>query len=284
MPCRINRRRVWTHRIMLEATQHAVNSFWTLTYSDDSLPLTEGNLPTLVPSHLTDFMKRLRSDFYPQKLRYFNVGEYGDSTQRPHYHLALFGYPACERGRTQVKRSGNCCSMCDRVRGIWGFGLVYSGQLEANSAAYIAGYCTKKWTKEGEEILKGRKAEFARMSLRPGIGARFMPEVASALLTHSLDSTMSDVPTSLRTHARVQPLGRYLTRQLRQQIGRSADAPESTIQKAQEKLQPVREMAQATAPKGLFSVFFKEMIVQAHKGKHAQIDAKSKLYKKRGSL
>lgn len=284
MPCRINRRRVWTHRIMLEAKCHPVNSFWTLTYSDDNIPLTEDALGTLQREHFTLFLKRLRKDYLPTKLRYFYVGEYGDQTERPHYHAALFNFPACSRGVTTPNRRGDCCSVCDRVKGIWGQGLVYSGQLEDASAAYIAGYVTKKLTSKDDPRLKGRAQEFAGMSLKPGIGAGFIPEVASVLLTHNLDGTLSDVPTSLRSKGRVQPLGRYLTRTLRAQIGLAPNAPEATIQAQKEKLQPLQEAARLVAPKGTYKETFRSLILDANEGKFQQLEAKSKIYKKRGSI
>lgn len=122
------------------------------------------------------------------------------------------------------------------------------------------------------------------MSLKPGIGAHFMPEVASVLLTHNLDSTLTDVPTALRHGSRVQPLGRYLTRQLRQQIGRSPDAPPETIQAQKEKLQPLSETAKATAPRGLYSTFYKALIIETYEGAAARLDATQKIYKKRGNI
>ena len=96
MPCRYNRRRIWTFRILLESMVHSHNSFLTLTYDEKHLP--EGG--TLVPRDAQLFIKRLRNNFWDfhtrcrlpvPKLRYYLVGEYGDNTWRPHYHLALFG-------------------------------------------------------------------------------------------------------------------------------------------------------------------------------------------------
>lgn len=90
MPCRLNRRRLWTHRLLLEQLKHGDSCFLTLTYDEKHLP--EGG--SLVPKHAQDFLKRLRSKTN-LKLRYYLVGEYGEDTERPHYHVALFGYPNC---------------------------------------------------------------------------------------------------------------------------------------------------------------------------------------------
>jgi len=284
MPCRINRRRVWTHRIMLECTQHNANSFWTLTYDDDNLPKTEGGLPTLRTKDLTDFIKRLRMWYWPNKLRYFYVGEYGDETQRPHYHLALFSFPPCHRGLTRKDRRGNCCHICDSVRDIWSKGHVYSGQLEDASAAYISGYVTKKMTAKDDPRCNGRHPEFARMSLKPGIGAGFIPEAASVLLEFNLHSTLSDVPTSLAHGGRAKPLGRYLTRELRKHIGRLPNAPLSTIEKQKEDMRPLQEAAKVLAPKGTYSETLRSLILDANEGKYIQLLGKESRSKKRGHL
>jgi len=283
LPCRINKKREWTHRLLLEATQHPVSSFWTLTYSDENIPFTADNLPTLSKEDCTNFLKRLRRDYHPDKLRYFYVGEYGDTTERPHYHFALFNYPACARGVTRLNRRGSCCDICDRVSEIWGKGHVYSGLLEDASAAYISGYVTKKLTRKEDIRLCGRHPEFAQMSLKPGIGAGFIPEVASVLLSHNLD-TQIDVPTSLQHGTRVRPLGRYLTRQLRMQIGKAPNAPLETLEVQKAKLQDVRQVAQKVAPKGLFSETFRALIIEANDGQASRVEHKAKLYRKRGNI
>lgn len=306
LPCRINKKREWAHRLMLEARCHDVSSFWTLTYSDANLPWigsASNGFPTLVPKHLTDFMKRLRKYHHPLQLRYFNVGEYGDQYGRPHYHLALFNFPACDRGVTDLNRRGDCCPLCDTVRDIWAKGQVFSGQLEDASAAYICGYVTKKLTTEedirwanaagkrnrgkgewNQETADTAYPEFARMSLKPGIGAMFMPEVASVLLSHNLDISLPDVPTSLQVGTRVRPLGRYLTRELRKHVGMEPNAPKATLEAQKARLQDLRQTAKEVAPKGLFSETFRSLIISAHQGHYDRTVFHSKLKKKRGSL
>lgn len=122
------------------------------------------------------------------------------------------------------------------------------------------------------------------MSLKPGIGASFIPEVASALITHKLDERLSDVPTSLRTAGRVQPLGRYLTRSLRTSIGRTPNAPEATLQARAEELRPLQEAARLEAPKGLYLETYKGKILEESEGKYQRLVARAKIYKKRDQL
>lgn len=239
LPCRVNRRRVWAHRIMLEASLHSDNSFVTLTYDDEHLP-SGGHL---VPKHTQDFLKRLRKSIEPVKVRYYLVGEYGDQSHRPHYHAALFGYPPCEHGLTSPNRRGDCCRVCDGLRRIWGLGNIYSGGVSYESANYIAGYVTKKLTAKGDPKLDGKEPEFARQSNRPGIGAFFMDEVASTLLERNLDS-LPDVPVTLRHGNRIMPLGRYLTRRLRTRMGKEEAAPYGKYQaQMDEKMQRLFEEA-----------------------------------------
>lgn len=207
MPCRIKRRRLWSHRMLLESFKHEHSCFVTLTYSDDHVP-EEGSLN---PKHLQDWLKRLRWAVRPTALRFFAVGEYGEQTQRPHYHIALFGYRGCDHLRSRYKLYKNCCSSCDLVRDSWGKGNVDLGLVEPDSVQYIAGYVTKKMTSKEDSRLCGRHPEFARMSLRPGIGAPAIADVASTL-NHSFTSrgVQPFVPDFLKYSQKSMPLGKYL--------------------------------------------------------------------------
>lgn len=185
--------------MMLEALVHPSASFVTLTYDKEHLP--ENN--SLQPRDLQLFMKRIRFNT-GLPLRYFGVGEYGDHTQRPHYHLALFGLGP---------------DSTDCVRKSWGMGHVYLGTLSYDSAAYVAGYVTKKMTAHDDPRLHGRYPEFARMSKRPGIGAHSIPDIAKALQSEAGWTAIEgsgDVPTSLRHGNKSYPLGPYLRRLLRE--------------------------------------------------------------------
>lgn len=281
VPCRIRKRREWTHRIMLEAGLYSDNAFYTLTYDSENVP-EDGSL---VPSHTQDWLKRLRKAWEPHKVRYYLVGEYGDESFRPHYHVALFGYPHCARGRTLRFFNSTrpdwrrCCDWCRVIGDTWGFGDIDGGMLENDSAQYVAGYVVKKMTRTDDARLRGRWPEFARMSLRPGIGYHAMHEVASQLMRFNLDTTQGDVPVALRHGEKKQlPLGRYLRGNLRQMIGKPKNAPPEGMAKSVEELRLLRAEA-FEAGKPLSKVF-----EEKSKGAIASAIARSKVRKKRGSL
>lgn len=200
---------------MLESQSHEFSAFVTLTYSDEHLQFTPNGLATLFPRHGTLFLKRLREKLGSARpVRYYWNGEYGDETQRPHYHAALFGVSSLE---------------WDLVQTCWPYGRVDDtnrtgrlGELTFESAQYIAGYVTKKMTKHDDVRLNGRHPEYARMSLKPGIGALSVPQIADTLNSpHGarLIAESGDVPESLRHGRRSMPLGRYLRRKLREEMG-----------------------------------------------------------------
>lgn len=223
-PCRAKRRRTWAHRLMLEALCHERNSFATLTYAPENYSGV-----SLRPKDMQDWLKRFRKRIAPKTVRYFGVGEYGDLTGRPHYHLALFGV-GCEG---PLAYGGCGCPTCCVVRETWGFGHVLLGQLTEKSARYIAGYVTKRLTSPTDPLLNGRHPEFARMSLWPGIGAAAMERVAALWKTYPLAQRIVDVPPVLRHNRNLLPLGRYLRRRLRKELGRDAQAPSVVSENAE---------------------------------------------------
>lgn len=252
MPCRVNKRRVWAHRLMLEASLYKDNAFVTLTYSDEHLVRTSSGKLTLCPDDLKNFLKRLRRQFEPSRLRFFAVGEYGHDGTRlwnPHYHLALFNYPGCSYCTTtsgSAYRQCDCAS-CSVVQKCWKKGLTHVGTLAPESADYVCGYVTKKLTDGGDSRLEGRHPEFTRMSLKPkakgepgGIGGEAMHEVGDTVLRFDLVGSTGDVPSELRHGRRRKPLGRYLRRQLRRISGQLEAAPAATTEKAAEELREVR--------------------------------------------
>lgn len=264
LPCTINRRRVWAHRIMLEAKKHADNAFVTLTYSDENLP-TGGSLCNTCPQK---WLKRLRQAIAPRKIRFYLVGEYGDQTWRPHYHAIIFGLKPTED---------------TIVRSTWGKGHVTVGTVTLESAQYVAGYVTKKMTNPNDARLAGRYPEFSRMSLRPnGIGAPAMDNVSRALQTDvgmDLVDSAGDVPHSLNHGTKSLPLGRYLRRKLREAIGRNADVPEQAKQKYFSEMRQLqkdfREVTQNPAPAGT-----QKIVLDMNSQKRLNSAARTKIFTK----
>lgn len=226
MPCRINNRRVWTSRMYLELLQHRQSCFVTLTYDPANLPVGG----TLVRRDLQLYLKRLRKSVYPLQVRYFGVGEYGDNTFRPHYHVVLYGLGRMDH---------------DAITKSWGLGLVHIGDVTMNSIQYVAGYVTKKMTKKDDIRLGGRTPEFALMSRRPGIGSK-----AAEQMAHQMTSTSSyagwlnkngDVPHIARQDGKMMPLGRYMVSKIREGVGfENGNSPPLKKAEYLEKMQAMR--------------------------------------------
>lgn len=281
--CRYNRRRVWMHRIMLEASQYKDNAFVGLSYDDAHLP--EGG--TLVPKDLRDFLNRLRGRFAPERFRFFAVGEYGDVSWRPHYHLVLFGVPTCVRGRTR-RRVGSgrpvwngCCEICTLIGETWDRGDVDLGTVTDDSAAYMAGYVVKKMTSPDDPRLEGRYPEFSRQSNRGGgIGYGALWDVADALMRYELEEKLTDVPSQLQHGMKRLPLGRYLRGKLREMVGRDARASQAVVDAIAEELLPLRLAAKASEE----NPSLKARIVEANEQPRRNAEARMKLRKGKRSL
>lgn len=264
LPCRIQKRRLWTWRMFYESQQHEQSCFVTLTYNQEHVP-ADGSL---VPDHPKDWLKRLRRRIEPRRLRYFAVGEYGDVSQRPHYHAILFGV-----GQTDAKH----------VEQSWPYGFTLVGEFNQYTAQYVAGYVVKKLTKADDPRLKGRYPEFARMSLKPGIGADAMQLIANQLHTDAGLNHLSntgDVPLFLTVGGKQIPLGRYLRQKLREEMGMpkwmTDEAKKQTsLARSQEMraLYPDKKLLE----EGLGSFVTKEGLKAHWKGSIASVEARDKI-------
>lgn len=276
MPCRLSKRREWTHRMMLEAAKSSSSAFVTLTYDDEHLP-KDGSLN---PRDLQLFIKKLRErvDF---RFRFYAVGEYGDQTSRPHYHIGLFGFPVCNFLRTQHLRQ-KCCDVCHLIKSVWGMGGIDVGSLEKDSAQYLAGYITKKLTKPDDPLLNGRYPEFARMSRKPGIGHAAVEDINDAISDLNLDT----VPSVLNHGGKEWPLGRYLKEKLRERLNipkpdtrncsiRTAIKTETRSEfflRVHELQENYRQKKKGVSPK--------KVITETFKQKNVDLEAKQKIYRR----
>lgn len=213
LPCRINRARQWQWRQVLESLCHEENCFITLTYGPGAIP-ADGSLK---PRDLQLFLKSLRERIYPSRIRFFAVGEYGEGTLRPHYHLSVFGMS----GYSVFSSHAQARSGAELVNACWPHGFTLCGEFTPASAGYLTGYVVKKLKDRSTGALNGLHPEFARMSNRPGIGAAAMLTIAKSLLDGGINfiEETGDIPHELKIGRKTIPLPRYLIQKLREAIG-----------------------------------------------------------------
>jgi len=190
--CRIQRVNDWTVRCLHEAQMVGLSSFLTLTYDEQHLP-PRGDLHY---PDFQDFMRKLRIHLNPRvkrgtpkpprrKVRFFCGAEYGSEKGRPHFHALLFGYFPDDRVLCPPGKTDYPMWTSPTVERLWGKGRHDFGLVTPESAAYVAGYATKKITGPQAENHYERcdpvtgelyqvQPEFGRMSLRPGIGSTWL--------------------------------------------------------------------------------------------------------------
>ena len=206
MSCRLNTAEDWALRCALEYKYSDCASFLTLTYNDDFLEY--GNRvnyrersvslePTLRKKHFQLFNKRLRE--YSSRvlgidnIRFFACGEYGSTTQRPHYHGIYFNLPffADQFLYKRCDLNGVKYSLyySPTLEKLWGKGFCTIGECNWRTISYVSRYTTKKFrssTELGLHDLQFRdqilaffddsdllEDDFLLMSRKPGIGRNF---------------------------------------------------------------------------------------------------------------
>lgn len=224
--CRLNKARFWTFRLCMEAMLHEKTWWTTITYNNEFLPLesvdpTTGELfghprGTLNRTQIDLFLKRVRKRLSPhQKFRYFLVGEYGDTDQRPHYHVCIFGYGE------EIQRVLELCWTDPVSKRPFGFiDRKKSRPLDTSTARYTCGYTLKKLNKKDDPRLEGRYPEF--ISSSNGIGIEFAKRFADSLRNKSGAAyilTHHDIPRTVRFDGKNWPLDRYLRQKILDHLG-----------------------------------------------------------------
>lgn len=190
--CKINKSKSWAVRCLLESYEHKYNYFITLTYSDDKLKFVENSLnektgefkltPTLYKKDVQDFIKRFRRhlNYRNQKnFKYLVCGEYGDKTNRPHYHMLMFSDTEINDLVYYKKNSdGDAYWTSSTIEKLWGHGYCVIADFTPQTAAYTARYTLKKinGTKKHELYDSGlikKQQEFLLCSKKPAIGWTF---------------------------------------------------------------------------------------------------------------
>ena len=203
--CQLNYSREWAKDCMLEKKYWPENECWfiTLTYNDENLPFhTFVNQETgeyirgtsLKKKDLQDFWKRVRKK-YNKKILYINVGEYGTTTHRPHYHIVVFGLPLDESKfkKIGINKEGDPLWTSPELEKLWSkknkitkkyypIGNVQIGRMTYKSVAYTVRYSLKKASgRDGTwHMLQGSIPEFISMS--QGIAYRYYRDYAKQMI------------------------------------------------------------------------------------------------------
>jgi len=186
--CLANRRADWTFRLYQESKHASSAHFLTLTYDDAHLPAGK----TLVYKDLQNFWKRMRA--YGINLRYYACGEYGEESNRPHYHAIIFGYDWPDKRHYATNSRGDRRYVSQALDTQWSFGKCEIGSVTPESCGYVARYVMKKivgeqakehyqridpLTGEVHDLLP----EYVNMSTRPGIGHGFFHKFKDELIS-----------------------------------------------------------------------------------------------------
>ena len=120
-------------RIKKEISYWEKNIFVTLTYDNE-------HKKNLNFRDIQLFLKRLRKK---EKVRYFYVGELGENTKRPHYHMIIFNYEPNDKEETIKTKSNFEQFTSKELTRIWGNGRVTFSKMEKGLINYILKYLTK---------------------------------------------------------------------------------------------------------------------------------------------
>lgn len=136
--------------------------------------------------------------------------------------------------------------------------------------------------------LNGRYPEFARMSLRPGIGAPAVPDVADTLTTPAGCDALArvgDVPHALMIGKKSFPLGKYIRGKLREKLNfPDKKTPQISLDRWKEDVQKLYKDHKDTSAETSLSKYidktqhFKNYLIRENAQKVLQLETKSKIF------
>lgn len=192
--CRLAKSQQWAIRCLHESKLHPTSMFLTLTYDEAHVP-ANGSLDH---RHFQLFMKKLRNSL-GHRVRYFMCGEYGELNLRPHYHALIFGHWFPDSYDWGKSPAGYQQFRSATLEKLWGLGHCVIGRVTKDSAGYCARYALKKITGDlAQAHYNGRTPEYARMSLKPGIGEGYFRQFHKDMLPNDyviVDGTKGRMPT-----------------------------------------------------------------------------------------
>lgn len=195
--CRTEKSKEWATKAHCENLCWKDSCFITLTYNNQGLPddrkLRRSDIQGFwkrlryhctgtqeIPSNILEDMFGMNSRRKNRKpIRYINCGEYGPQTKRPHYHAVVFNFRPTDLRRHSRDRRGYWIYTSKQLNEIWGKGYVIIGNSTTETAAYVARYTTKKYsrtTEEEEKMKKKKQNEFIGASSLGFIGYYYWME------------------------------------------------------------------------------------------------------------
>lgn len=211
--CRLDRQAAWATRCYAESKCHTSNSFVTLTYNAEHYPM-HGSLSY---RDWQLFAKRLRKKI--GAFRFFVAGEYGEDFQRPHFHALLFGVDFSDKRKSNSMYSRHTIYQSEMLDGLWGKGFCSIGEVNYATARYTTSYIVDSWKLGGcgddspyrtvddrtGEIVD-RVPPFAKMSLRPGIGLKWLEQYWKDLYLTGHDAVI--------VNGKKEPIPRYFDKKM----------------------------------------------------------------------
>lgn len=178
LSCKMENARQWALRSQLEIESNPGNNwFITLTYNNQNVPMNKNNSLTLKDDDLSNFINTLRVSMFrkkKKKFKYLAGSEYGSRTFRPHYHLCIFSLELDDLVPTGKKNDmGQPYFSSKYIEQIWGKGNVIIGEVNYESAGYVARYTFKKQTKMDYKKLE---IEPEKLRMSKGIGQKYFED------------------------------------------------------------------------------------------------------------
>ena len=213
--CKVRLKRQWTARLIAEHLGQPTRPplFVTLTYAPEQLPTgisKNGDVyHPLQKDDLATFLGELRES--SKDFRYYAVGEYGERSGRPHYHLLVFPGPTFP------------VSLLHPSEEVWDKGYTYTGIARDKAISYVAGYCVKKiCNNRPAEDAREHVPEYTKMSIRPPLGYYVADKLIDWHHTRTGATYLAkngDVLAGFRVGGRFHPLGRTLSNRIRTALG-----------------------------------------------------------------
>lgn len=198
--CRLEYSREWANRGYLESKMWEENWFVTVTYDNkylytpeemttsDGITYTNDNdewKGCLVKKDLHRFIHNVRQkwqrEFNHTGIRFMACGEYGETGERPHYHIIFYNMPIPMESLYETKvLNNNVYYKCHLLDECWANkGFIEVSEATWNDIAYTARYITKKINGDQSEDIYaqyGQIKEYMVTSRNPGIGKPYFDE------------------------------------------------------------------------------------------------------------